>query len=138
MGIPCDGLINALIEYKKEYQRGAMAELSRASGVPENVLSRLSTGRQKTVEFATWEKLNQYDSKRFPPPAIPQQAGTRQQFSPKALEKYPVLEIITDQANEAADEDFEQDVFLELCINSLKNELLKIKRGGKHSARKTG
>ena len=89
-----------------------------------------------TVSLYVWERLYKYDPVHFPPPALENVAvSPGKQFAPEALEEYPVLEIIIDQANEAIGEGFGQDVFLELCINSLKNELLKIKRGGKHSAR---
>ncbi|GBC64053.1 universal stress protein [Desulfonema ishimotonii] len=139
MSIECSEVAKVLA--KMQTERGALAKLSRESGVSAPVLGRVASGKQQTLSIEIWIRLYRYAPDVFPPPPLHElsvDGSSENQFTSEALSAYPFLKIIMDHANEAADKNFEQDVFLELCINSLKNELLKVKYGGKLSAKKTG
>ncbi|AOY57199.1 MULTISPECIES: hypothetical protein [Desulfococcus] len=127
-GLKCDEIRKILAKYQKE--RGQLAKLSRAAGVSAPVLGRIASGKQKALSVESWLRLHRYDPEVFPPPPMINSVNTKhgKGFSAKAMEMYPRIERIIDHANESAEADLPWAVFLELCINSLKNEKLKIKK----------
>jgi hypothetical protein len=134
-GMPCAKLAKALRQYRDERKRGALMELSQRSGVSHPVLYRIAGGRQKTITYDSWNLLYKAEPDHIPPPGVkPEESGL---FSDRAILAYPSIEIVAGHANDAAERGMAEETFLELVINSLKNELImrRTNGGGRANAR---
>ena len=124
MSIPCDFLIKALQEYKNKRPRGVMAALARNSGVSHQVLGRLISGNQKTINYENWKKLHDAEPLVLPAP-LDEKLDTKHQLLPTAvLSKYPFLQEIIEDINNAASQNWSEAGLIQVLIKKLEAYLI--------------
>lgn len=124
MSVSCDSLIKALRKYNKTRPRGVMAAIARKSGVSHQVLGRLISGSQKTINYENWKKLHDAEPLVFPDP-LDAKLDTKQQLLPAdVLSKYPFLKEIIQDINNAVSKEWSEVGLIQVLIKKLEVYLI--------------
>ena len=124
MSVSCDSLIKTLRDYKNTRPRGALAAIARKSGVSHQVLGRLISGNQKTINYENWKKLHDAEPLVFPAP-FDEKLDTQQQLLPTAvLSKYPFVEEIIEDINNAVSQNWSEAGLIQVLIKKLEAYLI--------------
>ena len=126
MSLKCKSLVGPLTRYRRDNERGGLAELSRRSEIPASIFSKILNGHQDKINYETWKRLHEAEPAYFPPPfTVEKGIKPGPEFSITAYEAYPSLAVIIQQANEASEQGITEDVFLKIVMNLLHNEIIK-------------
>lgn len=130
-GIPCAALKEALLKIQTEREKGAWAEIARNAGISAPVISRIASGKQKTVTYEAWDRLHRADSD-IPPPMIDAMPSDLALFRVA-----PELKVIIDEAEKEAKAGYGKRYLLKAIRNQI-DTLIEREINGRDGARKTG